>query len=152
MISIDLPDGKFGGGYPKWKIPLYKSFTKGNQKLYLLRNDSHKKETLSKVKKILDGKGLNFLFIDGDHTYEGVKKDFEMYSPLVSKRGFIAFHNIAPKGTPELTGGVLKFWKEIKRKFHYREIVQDWNQDGYGIGIIYKTPTPRAQDTLSAFL
>lgn len=22
IISIDLPKGKFGGGYPKWKIPL----------------------------------------------------------------------------------------------------------------------------------
>jgi hypothetical protein len=30
---------------------------------------------------------VDFLFIDGDHTYEGVKKDFEMYSPLVRREG-----------------------------------------------------------------
>ena len=28
IISVDLPGGSFGGGYSKWKIPLYQSFTK----------------------------------------------------------------------------------------------------------------------------
>jgi predicted O-methyltransferase YrrM len=39
---------------------------------------------------------VDFLFIDADHSYEGVKKDFEMYSPLVRKGGIIAFHDIIP--------------------------------------------------------
>lgn len=85
IISIDLPGGKFGGGYPKWKIPLYKSFAKKNQKIYLIRANSHKQETLEKVKKILDDKKVDFLFIDGDHSYGGVKKDFEIYSRLVER-------------------------------------------------------------------
>ncbi|GIW65031.1 MAG: hypothetical protein KatS3mg093_010 [Candidatus Parcubacteria bacterium] len=50
IISIDLPEGSFGGGYPEWKIPIYRAFTKENQKLYLLREDSHKQETLEKSK------------------------------------------------------------------------------------------------------
>jgi hypothetical protein len=33
------------------------------------------------------------LFIDGDHRYEGVRRDFEMYSPLVGAGGLIAFHD-----------------------------------------------------------
>lgn len=41
IISIDLPEGLYGGGYPKWKIPIYQAFRKPNQKLYLLREDSH---------------------------------------------------------------------------------------------------------------
>jgi len=136
IISIDLPGGKFGGGYPKWKIPLYKSFAKGNQKIYLIREDSHEEETLRLVKNILGNKKVDFLFIDGDHTYEGVKKDFEMYSQLVRKGGIIAFHDIV-EGSTENVGGVPIFWKEIKKHYKHLEIIKDWNQGGCGIGLIF---------------
>ncbi len=36
IISVDLPNGKFGGGYPMWKIPLYKSFSQKTKKLFYL--------------------------------------------------------------------------------------------------------------------
>jgi hypothetical protein len=36
IISIDLPGGSFGGGYPRWKVLLYKSFARGGQSIYLL--------------------------------------------------------------------------------------------------------------------
>jgi cephalosporin hydroxylase len=52
IISIDLPGGPFGGGYPRWKIPLYKSFSRGRQKIYLLRRDSHDPRTLEEVRRI----------------------------------------------------------------------------------------------------
>jgi hypothetical protein len=35
------------------------------------------------VKRILGGGRVDFIFIDGDHTCEGVKRDFEMHSPLM---------------------------------------------------------------------
>ncbi|MEM2742136.1 MAG: class I SAM-dependent methyltransferase [Nitrososphaeria archaeon] len=137
LISIDLPGGPFGGGYPAWKIPFYKSFARyATQRIELLRADSHDLNTLEKVKEILGDAQLDFLFIDGDHTYEGVKKDFEMYGPLVRKGGIMAFHDIVP-GHPEHVGGVPKFWSEIKLRYKYIEIVEDWNQGGYGIGVIY---------------
>ena len=141
IISVDLPKGLYGGGYPDWKIPIYQAFKKPNQKLYLLREDSHQQETLEKVKEILNGNQLDFLFIDGDHSYEGVKKDFEMYSPLVRKEGIIAFHDINPSmGTVEKSPvGVSILWNEIKNRFGgYLEIIKDKNQDIYGIGIIKK--------------
>jgi cephalosporin hydroxylase len=135
IISIDLPGGMFGGGYPVWKIPLYKSFAREKQKIYLIRADSHSYKTLDKVKEILNGRNIDFLFIDGDHTYEGVKKDFEMYSPLV-KKGIIAFHDIV-QHPPETGCEVSRFWNEIKYKYKYREIVKDWNQKWAGIGVLY---------------
>jgi len=36
---------------------------------------------------------IDLLFIDGDHSYEGVKKDFELYSKLVSEHGMILIHD-----------------------------------------------------------
>lgn len=88
-----------------------------------------------KVKSILNGENLDFIFIDGDHTYKGVKKDFEMYSKLV-KRGIIAFHDIVP-GPKQNVGDVPKFWKEIKNKFKHKELVKSWKQKGYGIRIVF---------------
>jgi predicted O-methyltransferase YrrM len=138
IISIDLPGGPFGGGYPKWKTPLYKSFSKEGQKIYLIRRDSHDPQTLEEVKRILGDEKVDFLFIDGDHTYEGVKRDFEIYSPLVREGGIIAFHDIVP-GPPENVGGVPEFWNKIKTRYRHLEIVRDWSQGGFGIGVIYMT-------------
>lgn len=136
IISIDLPGGPFGGGYPFWRLPLYKAFAHRRQKLHLIRADSHDTRTLERVKRMLKGKQLDFLFIDGDHRFEGVKRDFEMYSPLVRKVGIIAFHDIVP-GPPENVGGVPRFWNEIKKDYQHTEIVKSWNQSGYGAGVLY---------------
>jgi predicted O-methyltransferase YrrM len=140
IISIDLPGGTFGGGYPAWKTPLYKSFALPGQKIHLLRSDSHARDTLEQTKAILNGREIDFLFIDGDHTYEGVKTDFQMYSPLVGKQGIIAFHDIVPGGW-ENVGGVPQFWDELKAYYRdkEREIVQDRSQGGFGIGLLYVT-------------
>jgi len=137
IISVDLPYGRFGGGYPKWRIPLYKSFVKFNQKLHLLRLNSHDLKTFRLVQNILNDQLLDFLFIDGDHSYEGVKLDYEMYSPLVRKGGIIAFHDIIP-GPEKHVGGVPIFWSEIKNQFKTLEIVKDWNHGKAGIGVIFK--------------
>src|SRR5574337_599745 len=39
------------------------------------RKNSHDIATLSKVSKALKGKPVDVLFIDADHSYDGVKKD-----------------------------------------------------------------------------
>ena len=95
IISVDLPSGRFGGGYPKRKIPLFRQFPKSGQRLHLIRGDSHRQETKKRALRILNGKPLDYLFLDGDHTYEGVRQDFEMYAPLVRSGGIIALHDIA---------------------------------------------------------
>jgi len=54
-------------------------------------------------------KPIDILFIDGDHTYEGVKSDYEKYEPFVKQGGLIFMHDITHKHF-----GVKNFWKEIK--------------------------------------
>ncbi|UYP48040.1 hypothetical protein NEF87_004325 [Candidatus Lokiarchaeum ossiferum] len=137
LISLDLPSGQFGGGYPEWKIPLYKSFARENQQIKLIRADSHELESLEILKNELNGQEIDFLFIDGDHTYEGIKQDFEMYSPLVRSKGMIAFHDIVVHENIDEVN-VFQFWNEIKENYEYIENVEDWDQKSCGIGIIIK--------------
>jgi predicted O-methyltransferase YrrM len=136
VISVDLPAGQFGGGYPRRKMPLYRSFPRNGQQLHLIRGDSHAPETLARVERLLGGNKLDYLFIDGDHTYEGVKRDFEMYSRLVRSGGMIAFHDIAVH-TTEKSCEVDRFWNEIKQRFRHREFVENPNQGWAGIGVLF---------------
>lgn len=136
IVSIDLPQGRGGGGwYPDWKIPFYRSFAIGPQQLHLVRANSHAASTLHTVERILGEHELGFLFIDGDHTYEGVREDFCMYSPLVRKGGIIAFHDICVKSS-EPFGGTGRFWDEIKHAYSYQEIVANPAQKSFGIGLL----------------
>jgi predicted O-methyltransferase YrrM len=133
LVSIDLPGGEFGGGYPTWKARLYRSFCLPQQTMHLLRADSSAIITIENVKSILGETPVDFLFIDGNHTYEGVKKDFELYSPFVRKGGLIAFHDIAVH-PPESRCNVDKFWKEARNQ-HSRELIENQYQQWAGIGV-----------------
>jgi predicted O-methyltransferase YrrM len=134
IISMDLPGGAFGGGYPEACVKFYELFKRGTQKLHLLRMDSHAASSEESLKKILGENKMDFLFIDGDHTYEGVKKDYEMYSPLVRGGGLIAFHDIIP------CEGVSRLWDEIKKaNKNTRELVDSaGTKRPFGIGVLKK--------------
>ena len=58
---------------------------------------------------------FDLIFIDGDHRYEGVKRDFENFRPLLSKRGVILFHDVDPdhvfKGREG--GDAWRFWRDL---------------------------------------
>jgi len=135
IVSIDLPGGIHGGGYPRWKSLVYRRFAQPKQVLHLLRVDSHLPATRDRLKAALPPEGIDFLFIDGDHTYEGVKADFEMYSPLVRCGGLVAFHDICTH-PPEAKCDVDKFWREIRTKFKAWEYVENPIQGFYGIGVL----------------
>ena len=122
LVSIDLPGGEFGGGYPAWKARLYRSFCLPQQTIHLLRADSSAISTVENVKSIFGKTPVDFLFIDGNHTYEGVKRDFELYSPCVRKGGLIAFHDIAVH-PPEARCNVDKFWNEARNQ-HSQEFIE----------------------------
>lgn len=61
---------------------------------------------------------IRLLFIDGDHSYEASRLDFETWAPHVVVGGVIAFHDI------NHFEGVTRFYKELLRtSTAYREIV-----------------------------
>jgi cephalosporin hydroxylase len=136
ILSVDLPYGKFGGGGARARIPLLKAFAKNKQDVHLIKANSHDFGTLRLVKKILGPRMVDLLFIDGDHTYDGVRQDYEMYAPLVRKGGMVAFHDIV-EHTQDMEVKVNKFWNEIKSSGEHVEIVNEWSQKWGGIGILY---------------
>lgn len=136
IISLDLPGGEFGGGYRWFQIPILKSFAYARQKLHLLRGDSHSAEMVSEVRNVLGpDQKLDMLFIDGDHSYEGVKKDFESYSKFVRSGGMVFFHDIAEHTIQ--TCQVNRFWNEIKQQYRHEEVVANREQGWAGIGVLY---------------
>ena len=150
LISVDLPRGPFGGGYARWRAPLYRSFARQRQHVELLRGDSHSSAMFDQLRGALGGREIDFLFIDGDHSYEGVKQDFETYSALVRTGGLIAFHDIVPQGADPRgregaaendefsSGEVSAFWQELKAQSETTEFVEDWSQGCFGIGLVRK--------------
>jgi predicted O-methyltransferase YrrM len=142
IVSVDLPHGPFGGGYPKWKVPLYKAFARPSQRLDLVRGDSHSASTFEHVQSLLGSRKLDFLFIDGDHAYEGVKSDFETYTSLMRPGGVVAMHDIAAPhpDRPILNGNnpgdVPRFWADLTSERPGEAIVDPEGHGCFGIGLI----------------
>lgn len=105
--------------------------------------NSHDPEYIQKVKNEVET--VDFLFIDGDHSYEGVKQDFENFYSTVKIGGYIAFHDIIDSQYHRDQGCfVNKFWDEIKEFYEYYEFLdQNWYEEkgpakSMGIGLIVK--------------
>lgn len=134
IVSVDLEGSEIGAGYSEERQWFYEHFGRRRQRLHLLRGDSHTFWMPKRVRESLRGQPLDYLFIDGDHRYEGVKKDFETYARLVRRGGVIALHDIADG---ENSGGVPEFWREIKQEFRHEEFIEGPQQAGNGIGVLY---------------
>ncbi len=114
------------------------------QRLVSIAGDSHTEATVSRLRELLGDEPLDVLFIDGDHSYDGVRADFELYAPLVRSGGLVLLHDVnedyrASRGieTPSISGDVPRFWNELKGRHRTEELIAELGQDGYGIGLVY---------------
>jgi len=55
----------------------------------------------------------DYIYIDADHSYRGVKKDYELFWPRLNKGGLMVFHDITVKKEAGKRFGVWRVWKEL---------------------------------------
>lgn len=105
LVSVDLPDAE-GWNDSECEKRLKGSVNdlkKAGFDVTLILGDSHQQDTFNKV---AEHAPFDAVFIDGDHTYEGVKQDWLMYGPLGKQ---VIFHDIKPGNKL----GVSVFWDEL---------------------------------------
>ena len=140
IISLDLPGGAWAGQVPVlnkgfWRRPLLEALRGPGQELRLIDGDSKAQGSVESFRRALGGRKLDLLFIDGDHTFDGVKADYELYSGFVRPGGVIAFHDIQP-GYEQAGVEVSRFWKEYPLPGGRREYIADPAQLSCGIGAL----------------
>ena len=91
--------------------------------------DSKAPSSIDWVRNKLDGEKLDFIFIDGDHSYRNAKIDYLNYSPLVRKGGIVAVHDIKDSAEhAKAACDVYKLWHELEGE--KKEFVD--HSSGYG--------------------
>lgn len=139
IISIDI-------NYPLERKIAHRKFAKNGAKVVCIEGDTKDQKTFIKVKKHLGGRKFDFLFIDGDHSLFGVINDYVRFYPLVKDGGVFAFHDIHPdvfmetgNNSSSYVGGVPVFWETLKKSgCRCEEVIENPEQDGFGIGLLYK--------------
>lgn len=125
VVAVDLPYlDNLGMPDPEPQLRAnVKRIGDAGHEAHLFLGDSH---APSLVKAVQALGPFDFCFIDGDHSYEGVKADWENYGS-VSK--IVAFHDIINNV------GCFRLWNEIKGRYRHVEYTSSlW----LGIGILFK--------------
>lgn len=138
-IFLDFDHADFSSTFFSMKERSDKIIKWGDN-INIIKDNSHNENIFMQVLNILGDKKLDLLFIDGDHSYYGVKKDFDMYSSIVKEDGLIAFYNILfTDNHRDANCYVGSLWSEIEGD--KREFVTDdiWG----GIGVLRKNSNLR---------
>ncbi len=117
-ISIDLPSN-LNCGISPWPPVVTEDTMKqrGNiwsswfEDVFSVIGSSCNEDTINQTKNILDGKKVDFLYIDADHSYDAVLRDYNNYKQFVRQDGWIGFHDIHLSSSPY---NLVQLWEEIR--------------------------------------
>lgn len=104
-----------------------------DERIELCRTLSNDPATIAHVRDA----GIDFLFIDGDHLYNGARADFDTYGPLVRPGGVIMLHDIATFGRGDCE--VHRLWREIQAAGYVTQELLAFHYYAFGgIGVVYR--------------
>lgn len=106
-VAVDWPNHAWGRRHSERSLLKVIAALKQDYRVSCILANSQLEETRDFVLK--SAHHYDLVFIDADHRYEGVKRDFELYGAL-GKR--VALHDIV--GHDEERYGVKRLWNEIK--------------------------------------
>ena len=86
------------------------------------------KMTFNEARAHVDDGSVDLLHIDGCHTYEAVRRDFEDWKATLSSRGVVMFHDTMVRRDGY---GVWRLWKELASEYPSFEF-----RHSYGLGVL----------------
>ncbi|MFG6562290.1 class I SAM-dependent methyltransferase [Sulfitobacter sp. 1A15299] len=90
-----------------------------------------------------DAKSVDILHIDGFHSYEAVRNDYETWLPKMKDNGIILFHDVM---VTKPGFGVKKFWSEISESFPDNNLVF---RHSNGLGVLSLDTTQSIKERFS---
>ena len=105
------------------------------RELHLITGRSQDAATLIELERVLDARPVDFLFVDGSHLEPDVRRDVELYAPLLSPAGILALHDVATV-SPETGCAVGAVWSALRGLPGAYEIVDPAGVPAYGIGVV----------------
>lgn len=136
LVSVDLPSEwptVFEGvrdARPNWH-----TWFSPRTRFDAITGDSSDPDTITRTLALLDGRPIDFLFIDGDHSYTGVRTDWLNWAPHVAPGGVVAFHDTWPNYDRH-EPGVVRWVDELR---HHLPSIEWTDPDGVGIAA-FTTP------------
>lgn len=137
LVSVDFRDTKNeDGSLHKQPASLAKCVSELNRHGYdahLIVGNSRDADTIAKAAALGP---YDAVFIDADHSVEGVTLDWENYGPLGR---IVAFHDVAWNEEFQNRKGIRVpvFWNEIKKKYRYTELKYEIPGKA-GIGVLWR--------------
>lgn len=131
-VSVDLPSGRGACGNDAAAMETRNAQMRSwAPDVLTVLGDSNDSHTQYQVARHLGG-GVGFLFIDGDHRYESIQRDWNLWAPLVAAGGIIAMHDVKPE-----CKGVHRLWQELGdtgvRRLEILDPAVSWG----GIGVVW---------------
>lgn len=104
--------------------------------IHIIKQPSCLPDAREELEVLLEGRKIDFLFIDADHRYDSVKQDWDRYLPYMNSKSIVGFHDIYYSDIIWDAGSQVSFlWDRLKRIYlGYEEFYCD---SSMGIGLVH---------------
>jgi len=129
--AIDTWEGEAHSGV--YTDEVYSLFRETVDALYANQSVCLLRKTFDSALSDIEDNSIDLLHIDGFHSYEAVKHDFETWLGKLALEGIVFFHDIAPSSGY----GSATYWKELKIQYEHLEFLDH----SFGLGILFPKGT-----------